>query len=124
MAKPIVIQAGRILIIDLFGGAVGFPFWWYSKGLVRWSRFVWNWYNDYRAYLGVGVWIKNIFVPMYGSYDIPGRIISFFMRVVMIALRSIGTLILTVVMVVVYLAYIVLPLLVVGMVVYNLIGMF
>ena len=119
MAKSIIVQAGRILVVDLIGGAIGFPFWWYSKGLVRWTRFVWQWYTDYAAYLGVTVWVKNLFVPMYGSYDIPGRIISFFMRLVVIAARSVGMILLTILMIVIYLAYFVLPIAVVGMIVYN-----
>lgn len=59
-----------------------FPFWWYTHGFLRFAkslvkalRFKWQ---D----LGVGVWVKNLFVPMFGVRDIAGRLISFFMRLV------------------------------------------
>lgn len=42
-----------------------------------------------RAY-AFAVWIKNLFVPMYGQYDWTGRIISFFMRVFVMIGRAIA----------------------------------
>ena len=46
--------------------------------------------------LAIKVWIKNIFVPMFGMHDWQSRIISFFMRVVQIIGRAIVLCILTV----------------------------
>jgi len=34
--------------------------------------------------LAIDVWLKNLFVPMYGQYDFTGRLISFFVRFVQI----------------------------------------
>jgi len=45
--------------------------------------------------LAIGVWTKNIFVPMFGMHDWQSRIISFFMRVVQIIGRSIALFLLT-----------------------------
>ena len=87
-------KATKRLVIDVIVGVVGFPLWWYTRGLVRFARFVWQTLADYQATLGIVVWVKNIFVPMYGSYDIPGRIISFFMRLAMILFRGIALIIL------------------------------
>lgn len=124
MAQPVIVQATRILVVDLFGGAVGFPIWWYTKGVARWSRFIWDWYSGYRQQLAIGVWVKNIFVPMYGSYDIAGRLISFFMRVAMIVIRSVLLVFVTVFFAVVYLLYFLLPPAVVAGVLYHGIGLF
>ena len=122
MAQPLIVQASKVLIVDLVGGILGFPFWWYGKGVKAWTGFVWDWFGTVRAQLGVQVWIKNIFVPMYGSYDIAGRLISFFMRVAMIVLRSIGLFLASGLLLVVYLSYFVLPVLVAGAVLYHGLG--
>jgi hypothetical protein len=42
-----------------------------------------------RAYAFV-IWIKNFFVPMYGQYDWTGRLVSIFMRIVVLIGRGIA----------------------------------
>lgn len=122
MAQPVIVQGLRILIVDIVGGILGFPVWWYSRGLAGWFRFIWNWFKDYQDVLGVSVWVKNIFVPMYGSYDIAGRIVSFFMRSAMIVLRSIALVLLGMLSIVLILLYLVLPIIITFMVVYHIVG--
>jgi len=39
---------------------------------------------------GLGIWVKNLFVPMYGETSLTGRAISFGVRFVMIIVRGIG----------------------------------
>ena len=109
-------------MIDTITGIIGFPFWWYTRGLMRFLQFVWSVFLDYRASLGIGVWVKNIFVPMYGSYDIPGRIISFFMRLAMIVLRGVALVFLALLTCVAFLAYLGLPILVAFMILYHALG--
>ncbi len=81
-----------------------------------------SFFNGYRAYLGVGVWIKNIFVPMYGSYDFAGRFISFFVRLAMIGARSVAVIFLAFFTIVLFIAYLIVPIVILGMILYNLIG--
>jgi hypothetical protein len=119
MSQPIIVQVGKRFFVDSIGGILGFPVWWYTRGLKKWSRFAWSWFNSYRAILGVGVWVRNIFVPMYGSYDIGGRVVSFFMRLVMIIVRSFGLVGLAMMLIVIMIAYIFLPVLVVLMIFYH-----
>ena len=119
MAQSVIGQGIKVFAVDLLGGLLGFPLWWYTKGLARFARFAWQWFQDYRAWLGVSIWVKNLFVPMYGSYDIVGRIVSFFMRLVMIVLRSIGLVITAVFFAVVLLLYILLPAAVTVMILYH-----
>lgn len=38
--------------------------------------------------LAPGIWLANIFVPMFGQFDWQGRIVSFFMRVVQVVVRT------------------------------------
>lgn len=122
MSKPLIVQATKRLLIDTITGVVGFPFWWYTHGLSQFARFVWRMLADYQATLGIVVWVKNIFVPMYGSYDIVGRIISFFMRLAMIFLRGIALIILLIIAFAVVVAYLGLPILVALMIFYHALG--
>lgn len=70
-------------ILDVFY----FPLWWYTGGV---------WYAALRAFeflrmgnraLAPGLWIQNLFVPMFGQFDWQGRIISFLMRFIQIIFR-------------------------------------
>jgi len=64
--------------------------WWYREGLLAVAH--WWIYMSRRANakFGVLLWFKNIFSPMFGQYDWQGRLVSFFMRLVNIAGRSIA----------------------------------
>ena len=43
--------------------------------------------SRYAASLSLKIWLKNLFVPMYGQYDLAGRIISFVLRIVVLFYR-------------------------------------
>ncbi|OGH93229.1 MAG: hypothetical protein A2563_01320 [Candidatus Magasanikbacteria bacterium RIFOXYD1_FULL_40_23] len=71
-------------ILDVFY----FPVWWYTKGALHALRQCFQILKNGNASLAPGVWIVNLFVPMYGQFDIQGRIVSFFMRIVQIIART------------------------------------
>ncbi|MDD2757772.1 MAG: hypothetical protein PHD72_00140 [Patescibacteria group bacterium] len=73
-------------VLDIFY----FPLWWYTVGAkhaLLWCVGLLAYGNDNFA---PGLWLKNIFVPMYGQYDFQGRIISFLMRLAQIIGRSVA----------------------------------
>lgn len=79
----------RFFFLDLAGSIVHFPMWWYTSGafgVITWMRddlgYRWKSYS-------IGIWIKNFFVPMYGQYDWTGKIVSVFMRIVVLVGRLI-----------------------------------
>ncbi|MFA5109022.1 MAG: hypothetical protein WC458_00540 [Patescibacteria group bacterium] len=80
--------SGKI-IIQILGEILYFPIWWYSVGFGRLLKGVWRFWRDREKSLGFGIWLKNIFVPMYGQRDIASRIISFLMRLVQIIFRGV-----------------------------------
>lgn len=82
-----------VIILEFFGKILYFPLWWYSVGLFKKLKGLFNFLKDKEKELGLSVWAKNIFVPMYGQRDIAGRIISFFIRFFQIVFRSIVLLI-------------------------------
>lgn len=65
-----------------------FPIWWYSAGLLKTLRGVGHFYHHQEVSLGFTIWLKNLFVPMYGQHDFAGRLISFVIRLVQIIYRG------------------------------------
>ena len=84
--------SGKI-ILKILGDILYFPIWWYSVGLARLLKNVWNFLSNQERSLGFSVWLRNIFVPMYGQRDWAGRLISFLVRLVQIFFRGIVLLI-------------------------------
>lgn len=80
--------SGKI-IISLILEIVYFPIWWYSVGFFRIAKNIWRFFLGREQSLGFSIWLKNIFVPMYGQYDWAGRLISFFIRLIQIVFRGI-----------------------------------
>jgi hypothetical protein len=70
-----------------------FPIWWYSRGLVEFLLKVNVLLKRQWLVIGLGVWLKNIFTPMYGQRDFASRAISFVMRLFQIVFRGAGFLI-------------------------------
>ncbi len=84
MSLPVLSVASR-LVQEEFFLILNYPVWWYSTGfqsLLRWVheglRYRWRKY-------AIGLWLRNLTTPMYGEYSIWGRVVSFLMRVVVIA---------------------------------------
>lgn len=71
-------------LLDIFY----FPLWWYTKGFKKAVMAALLWVKLGNARLAPGLWLKNIFVPMYGQHDFTGKAISFFMRTVQVIFRS------------------------------------
>ncbi len=64
------------------------PVWWYTKGAKRAALRCFKRLHDEAAYLGVWVWLRNLFTPMYGQYDMTGRSISFVIRLLQLLVRG------------------------------------
>ena len=100
----------NFVLVELIGDVLYWPLWWYSKGLYKAWIFCLNNALDLYHNLAVGVWAKNLFVPMFGQYDWEGRIISFFVRLFQIVIRSIVLIIWTVFIFLFFVAWVFLPL--------------
>jgi len=70
----------NLFFIDILKSIVYFPLWWYGRGFLRSARNLKEDLYYYWAKLGVGIWIKYWFVPMYGQRDFWGRVVSILMR--------------------------------------------
>lgn len=80
----------RLLFVDLIGSVLWFPVWWYTTGIKKMIQFCIDGLRYRIRQYAFAIWIKNFFVPMYGQYDWQGRLISVFMRFVVIVARGIA----------------------------------
>ena len=80
--------SGKV-ILQIFGEILYFPVWWYSVGFARATKRAFRFWRAREVSLGFSIWLKNIFVPMYGQRDLAGRVISFVMRLVQIIFRGV-----------------------------------
>ncbi|MFH1252833.1 MAG: hypothetical protein V1664_00670 [Candidatus Uhrbacteria bacterium] len=87
MANTISLGALR-LVGETIGRGVFFPVWWYTRGLFKVWQLVSGSLRNQFENLGLEVWLKNLFVPMYGINDLAGRAISFLIRLFMIVVRG------------------------------------
>lgn len=79
----------RFIAVDVVGVVLYFPVWWYTAGAYRVFRWCWRRLSGAAGAFGIGIWLKNLFTPMYGQRDIASRIISFFMRLVTIVFYAV-----------------------------------
>lgn len=88
MASSNLGLAARYFFGDSLGGVLRFPLWWYGRGLgLAAGRASASVAHAARS-LALGVWTRNLFVPMYGETGAEGRLISFFVRLSMVILRG------------------------------------
>ncbi len=93
----------------LFWEIIYFPAWWYTAGLLRLLSTLREFLANRQKELAFLVWVKNIFVPMYGEYDWEGRLISFVVRLVQIIARGAVLLIWLLIALAVLLSWLFLP---------------
>lgn len=96
---------------DVILDVLQFPVWWYSRGLVRFFSYCEKNIAGTARSLSLKVWMKNLFVPMYGHYDWQSRIISVFMRTVQIIGRLIAFVVWGVIILLGFVLYLAAPIL-------------
>lgn len=123
MAQNAGVLAIKYFFADLLGGIIAFPVWWYTFGLKIMLEWLGRAIKLVSQYTAVTIWIKNIFVPMYGETGFAGRIISFFVRLFMIIVRGLGFVVLSLLMFLIFGIYLaILPLSIIG-IIYHLGGL-
>ena len=90
-----------------------FPIWWYTVGALRALKWCFSLFKDGNRKLAPGLWLANIFVPMFGQYDLQGRLISFIMRFFQIIARTIGLVFWLVFCLILFSVWLVIPIIIV-----------
>ena len=97
-----------------------FPVWWYSVGLVRTVGGLGLFLREKWIIIGAGVWLKNLFTPMYGQSDFTSRAISFFVRLVQIIFRFIAFIFFSLLALIALILWLIFPVAVVYSIINNL----
>lgn len=92
MTKSHFLISAPQAILRFLGNILFFPLWWYSFGFIRFAQRIISFWRGEQRSLGFNVWLKNLFVPMYGQHDFAGRLISFFIRLIQIIVRGLALL--------------------------------
>ncbi len=118
-------MVARLILSELLSGVFALPVWWYTRGLVLVSTWCRETVKNTSQLFGLGVWVKNLFVPMYGETEWSGRAISFVIRVAMIFVRGSAVALWAVVAIISFVVYIsVLPLAILGILYHGLFLLF
>jgi hypothetical protein len=112
----------KYVFVDLIGGVIRAPVWWYTSVLKMMAAWMIASVQNYARSISLSVWIKNLFVPMYGQYDWQSRLISFIMRVFMIIGRLIALGVWLMIVLVIGAIYLILPPLAIWELLFHLIG--
>jgi len=89
MESSLFLKSLKFFFKDMIGDVFYFPVWWYTKGLAKAFRKFQGTLRSANESLGLTIWMKNLFTPMFGQTDWQGRLVSFFMRFFQIIFRSI-----------------------------------
>jgi len=123
MSQTVGGAVSKFIVRDVFFSILGFPIWWYTRGFLVFTSEYIKTLRMFGHRFGVWIWIKNLFTPMYGSSDFSGRIISFFIRLMQIIVRSIGLVVTSVLATLVFFLWIFLPVLAIAGLVSQLSGL-
>ena len=119
MTQNIIIQAFKSFVIDFLKEVLYFPIWWYTAGLKRTILYIGNGIRNSFFNLALPIMFKNLFKPMFGQYDRQGRIISFFMRIILTISRSIVFILFIIFYLLLLIVWIIMPIIIVWGIVNN-----
>lgn len=89
MASNAAWAATKYILVEVVLDILYFPVWWYTAGFIKLLRMCGERLVDTARNLSLGIWLRNMFTPMFGQYDWQGRMISFMMRVFMLIFKLI-----------------------------------
>lgn len=123
MNDNILVATIKYIFIEVLWDIIYFPVWWYTKGTARIGRYCLESIQfQINRRLALGIWISNIFKPMYGDYTIEGRIISGFMRVIVLLWKLIQMIFWLIFLIILFLAWLILPVVIILFILYQLAG--
>jgi len=110
----------RFLMMDLLVGILYFPVWWYTVGLMKVVHMMQREAKGIAYALNLKILFRFLLKPMFGQYDIWGRIISFGVRIVHFFILFVWAIILTVLLLVLLVVWLLLPPFLVWNILYHL----
>lgn len=108
------------ILVDEIKKLLYFPVWWYSRGFLKVLKGCGALIHDFEQTLGLGIWVKNLFVPMFGQTDFAGRMISFFLRLFQILIKSLALLVIIIIAFIFLIFWSLLPIFIIYQIIINL----
>lgn len=124
MAQNSAVSITKYIFGEVIGDFIYAPVWWYTRGFLKFLGILRDHLHDFERSLGLKLWVRSLGKPMYGQYDIAGKIISFLMRMVVLFGRFIAFVVYFIFIVIIALAWLAVPLIVVWQIFRNLTGLF
>lgn len=121
MVKANPVKILFLLLAEELKNILYFPLWWYSKGFLKVVVGGGRMIADFDQSLGFSIWLKNLFVPMFGQHDFAGRAISFFLRLVQVVFKGFALLLIALFILAIYIGWLVLPIFIILMTFYTLV---
>ncbi len=97
------------IALDFALDVLYFPVWWYTAGAKNVFIACGKSIQTANRNMAPGLWLKNLFVPMFGQTDWQGRIMSVFMRLVNVIGRGIALFFWSVVVVLLFFVWLFIP---------------
>ena len=109
MVKSLTISTIKYVLIEILLDFIKFPLWWYSSGLANAAKKFLRHIKIGLKTTGLKVWAQNLFKPMFNETSFQGRIISFFMRLILLIFRTIAMLVWLTVSLIIFSLWLALP---------------
>ena len=122
MAENLAAKTSKYILKELIFDIIYFPVWWYTKGLKKAALFFVNEVLEWMNRLSLKILFMNLLKPMYGDYTRSGRIISFFLRIIVFFYKLVLMVIWLAILFGLLLLWVVLPIFIVYMIILNLSG--
>lgn len=119
MNKEVFRKISKFVLIDIIFEIIYFPVWWYSYGLSSVFKFsIKSIKQNFRNY-GISIGFRFLFKPMYSQNDFWGRIISFFMRLIVLIFKLIVFFVIFIFYIFIFILWIFLPIIILREIVVN-----
>ena len=67
MQRSVILQGLKFVLVDVVGEFLYMPIWWYTAGLKKELLFIYGSLANESRRLSLRIWLKNMFIPMYGD---------------------------------------------------------
>jgi len=121
-SQNLVWKSLRYILVEILLDFVYFPLWWYSHGFKKVVLFCLEQMKEWGERLSLRILFANLFKPMYSDYSRSGRIISFFLRIIVFGFKLVLMLVWVIVLLILLFVYLLLPPFIIYNIVLNITG--
>ena len=109
----------RFIFKDILWSVLYFPVWWYTVGAWNVLQMIGKELHGFARAYNLRILFRFLLTPMYGQNDIVGRLISLYVRLAHFLILSIWTLLYTIVLLIGFLLWILVPVVIVWNILFH-----